>query len=165
MADTKAEPRGSVESNGDSGTVALRSAFTDDELRGIGSFSDALELIANKGLGAPENFEAYGTGFKVVDKATLVGVPFMMLEWRFSDGDFGRFVSFSGVTEDGRKIIVNDGSTGVREQLENVSASRESKGMKASAPLLVREGLRVSEYDYTDEKGNKSRAKTYYLAD
>jgi hypothetical protein len=24
-------------------------------------------------------------------------------------------------------------------------------------------GLRVSEYDYEDEKGNKSRAKTYYI--
>src|SRR3546814_1618099 len=42
---------------------------------------------------------------------------FIALAWRFNPCDFGEFVTMMVVTEDGRKFIVNDGGSGICQQL------------------------------------------------
>ncbi len=130
------------------------------ELRGIGSFEDALALVQDK-LGDTINAEKeLGTGFRVLngpDKDRLLGVSFIILSMDFNEGDQGAFVSFLCVTENGGKFIVNDGSTGVYKQLDEYRL----RGGKPGG-LLVNGGLRKSEYD-KEIDGRMTKAVTYYL--
>lgn len=155
--------------------------FSTEELRNITTFDDAVNAAAEK-HGVVEDFaEEYGSGFAVVDKEIFVNKPLVLLEWRFTDGDFGdKFVSAVVVAKDGSKGIVNDGSTGIRDQLEQISF-RDGK----FGGLMIAKGLRVSEYkicpnkacgvprkpnvDECPECGDTSTerrtGKTYYLDD
>ena len=102
--------------------------FTDDQLAEIQSFNDLSALFDAEGV-TVDSLEDYGTGFEVVEsKDQLIGKPFIILEWRFNDGDYGVFVSALLVTEDNRKMILNDGSSGIRAQLESVTKRREARG-------------------------------------
>lgn len=142
---------------------ANKPVLSDDDLYGITSFTEAMQF-ADTGNGV-EDYADYGTGFEVVDKETLLRTPFVILEWRFHDGDIGEFVSFSAVTEDGRKVVVNDGSTGILQQLRKVSDKRIENGVPdPQTRLLVKKGLRVSRYKFLDDKGKERDAATYYLA-
>ena len=133
------------------------SAFDDADLASVGSFSDAMELLSASGLIAEDFASSYGTGFTVLDtkdKARLVGVDFMILEWAFNTGENGEFVSAAIVTEPGEKLILNDGSTGIRDQLRTVTATRLARGVPhadAYKALLVK-GLRESTYPTLDGK-------------
>jgi len=151
------------------------SRIGDDELHEIKSFQDAFDLLGADF--APEDYsEAYGTGFIVLsDKSRLEGVSFVIVEWRFSDGKYGEeseFASLVVVTEPGEKFIVNDGSTGIKDQLKKVTQMRVERGAspeQAHRGLLVRGGLNKSEYEYesTNAKTGKTEmlpATTYYLA-
>jgi len=144
----------------------------DAELGAIQSFADAMELLRAHGMTVADITEEYGTGFDVLDdKRQLVKVPFLILTWRFTEGDHGKFVSMTIVTREpggvSRKLIVNDGSTGIRQQMETISEARlqqfEGDMNKAHAGLLVPKGLRISEYDYVNDKGVKTPAATFYL--
>jgi hypothetical protein len=133
-------------------------APTDDMYRDIKSLQDALTL-ARETYGEPQDVsEVLGNGFNVLptaDKGRLVGVPFLIMEWRFYQGDQGEAVALMLVTEQGEKLIVNDGSTGIREQLKSLPRK----------PVIVRRGLVCSDYDYTNPAtGEVSRATTYYLS-
>jgi hypothetical protein len=166
-------PKGSGETEHYSGTSAL----TQDELRVISDFRSAMEAVENA-TGVPvEDASDYGTGFDVLStdaKGTLCGVPFVIVEWRFNEGDAGEFVSVSLVTEDGRKLVLNDGSTGIYQQLKEITGERLARGITAQTGLAVRKGLRVNEYEYSPTLGravkrgesapDKAKAKTYYLA-
>lgn len=144
-----------------SGTV-VPLGFDEATLRGIANFADALALA-----GPVESVTEYlGTGFRVLptsEKSTLVGVPFLILEWHFSEGDQGEFVSILAVTRNDEKVIINDGSTGIKDQMHQLGDSR---------PLAVPGGLRSSTFYYnstTKETSNRPRegfspATTYYLA-
>lgn len=149
----------------------------DAALASIGSFRDAAALLDRMGVEA-ESASDYGTGFKVVDKATLVGQPFLIIEWRFNDGDFGgrQFVSVAAVTKDDRKVIFNDGGTGVCKQLATVTQQRRDRGHRnPQAGLLVESGLTATSYWFNEDTGETSSqaqsgkgwgpATTYYLAD
>jgi hypothetical protein len=135
--------------------------FDADALAGITSFDDALAL-ATETLGADNIVRAdeeIGDGFILLEKKdSLIGVPLMFLGWDFHMGDFGEFVSAKVVTKDGRKIILNDGSSGLYKQLAEYSAKKKRMG-----GLLVPNGLRKSDYEYEDEKGEKRPATTYYI--
>jgi len=140
--------------------------FSDDQLAAIQSWADAEKLVAAAGVPV-ENFDDYGTGFKVLeDKGKLIKEPFVILEHRFSQGDKGLFASLVIVVKStNQKLIINDGSTGIRDQLLKVDEKRTEKGIDVRIPIVVPNGLRVSEYDYADDKtGEVSRAKTYYLS-
>jgi len=140
--------------------------FTDDQLADIQSFNDLQALFEAEGT-VVDSFEDYGTGFDVVDsKDQLIGKPFIILEWRFNDGDYGVFVSCLVVTEDNRKMILNDGSSGIRAQLESVTKRREAAGSdQPQRGLMCKRGLTVSRYQYVDSASGESRpAATYYLA-
>jgi len=148
---------------------AQRTIFSDEQLQAIGGIDDALALFDGEAL---DSFADYGTGFRIVrDKRQLVDVPFVILEWRFTSGDMGGFVSFAAVTQSNDKVIVNDGSTGIREQLERVTMTRQKRGHNMPQHWLrVMGGLRMSEYevDVPDERTGivtKRKAATFYLAE
>lgn len=142
--------------------------YGDDALAEMKSFEDVLATLPADFAEFGTDFSDYGTGFEVLDrKDPLVGVPFGIVEWRFNQGDKGEFVSAAIITEDGRKLVINDGSTGVRDQLHEVTNKRAAHGVPEEARqriLKCRKGLRVSRYEYTDDKGNTSQAQTFYLA-
>lgn len=142
--------------------------FIDADLATITDFSSAIEALNAAGVEV-ESSTDYGTGFEILkDKDMLKGVDFVILEWRFNDSDKyeGDFVSATLVTKDGRKLILNDGSTGIRDQLRMITNLRIKNGHpKPQAGILVRNGLTKSEYNYTDEKGKTAKAATYYLSE
>jgi len=149
--------------------------FGDEALTGITSWNDAAVLLDSAGIPA-ESMADYGTGFSVVDKARLIGVDLMILQWRFNEGDYEKgFVSVEAVTRNGEKVIFNDGSTGIRDQLHTVTAQRLAAGHPhPQAGLTVLGGLTCSNYYYnedTAERSTKARegkgwipASSYYLA-
>lgn len=73
-------------------------------------------------------------------------------------------------------VIVNDGSTGIRDQLRKMitrntgedaflmTHTELNRHATATPPIKAEFGLRVSEYDYTDAAGAVSRASTWYIA-
>lgn len=145
--------------------------FQDADLMGIGDFDSAVAALVAAGVEIDKSTD-YGTGFSILptkDKISLVGVDFLIVEWRFNDSDKfegAAFVSALVVTKDGRKLILNDGSTGIYQQLRLITAARiKREHNQPQAGVLVRGGLSRSEYDYVDEKGKKSAASTYYLSE
>lgn len=136
--------------------------YDETELRGITSFDDALRLADEKFGGVESASKIMGTGFSVLDtslKQTLIGVTFIILSMDFNEGDQGPFVSLLVVDRDGRRYVVNDGSTGIYAQCEEY-AIRTGDQWK---PLRVDGGLRKSEYDKVLDNGEVTHAVTYYL--
>lgn len=132
-----------------------------EALAEVTSFADAVALAQQ--VYGQENVvvasDVLGDGFKMLDnKSQLLGVGFFAVSWNFSMGDHGEFVAVKLVTEDDRKLVITDGSTGVYAQL-----AAYSKNTGRYGGLFVRKGLRVSEYTYEDEKGNEKDARTFYL--
>lgn len=159
-----AEQKKTEEAAAEGSKELSKAIFTVDELQGIESFDDALKLAAEK-YGA-ENIalasDVIGDGFKLLEnKDQLCGVQMLILSWTFNMGDFGEYASARIVThEDGatRKFVVNDGSTGIRDQLMSYEAKTGRQG-----GLLVSKGFRRSDYEFEDEKGKKQKGTTYYL--
>lgn len=148
-----------------------KQALTKEQRQEIGSFADALKYAeqAAVSLGLPgvaKATDVFGDGYKLTEKSELVGKRMVVVDWHFSDGDFGPagFVSVNAVLADDTRVVFNDGSTGVRDQLTDFTLKLKSTLNIARQPIVCEDGLRVSEYDYEDAKGNVSRAKTYYLA-
>lgn len=135
--------------NGEIIPIVHETSLTDDVMRSIGqsgnAFADAMAIAEQLGVAVVDIAEEIGTGFQLLpkeQKGTLVGVPFIILRWRIHDGDFDSvFASASLVTEDGRKLIVVDGSTGICEQLRSLM-------LKTGRASWVRcpRGLRASQY-------------------
>lgn len=101
----------------------------------------------------------------LVQKESLIAVPFLAVNWRFNDNETGTFVSVEFMSQAGERGVFNDGGTGVMAQLAAITAERESAGHKfPRSGRLVRRGLRVSRYTFTNEKGKEQQAETYYLA-
>lgn len=154
-------------------------SITDDALASIKSFDDAVALLnAQFGTESAESISDYGTGFTLItDKNVLIGIPFLIVQWRFNEGDYSsEFVSAELVTQAGDKIILNDGSTGIYRQLRGVTDQRIKAGKTANAyaGLAVPKGLTRTDYWFnedTKETSSKPQtgkgwgpAKTYYLA-
>lgn len=160
-----------IQESADEATTELVTSvprYSDDELLSVQSFDDALRLATQ--YYGEENLvradETIGNGFRLLaDKDTLIDVPFIALAWRFNPGDYGEFVTMMVVTQDGRKFIMNDGSTGISQQLATyTNASGRHGGM------IVPRGLTRSDYEYEDHsmldsEGNPTKrpAHTYYL--
>lgn len=145
----------------------IKSSVWDEEtLRGITDFQSAMELAAREYGPVVSADQELGDGFTLLatdGKKRLVGLPMFLLEWTFNDGDFGKFVSIRCVVQnpDGgmSRYIINDGSSGIADQL-----ARYTKRSGKMGALLVKRGLRASEYDYEDPTtGEKRPAVTYYL--
>jgi len=128
--------------------VAVPLITNDEETMGaIKSFDDAIAVLAAAGVELHDSKE-YGDGFDVADKNELVGVPFVILGMKFSEGEYGGngFVIIHLVTKDGRKLIITDGSTGIRAQAEKYAA----RGLVAG--VVFRDGLIRSDFRYVDDK-------------
>lgn len=102
----------------------------------------------------------FGDGSEFIrDKEKLVGVPLMILDWRFIvDEETGReYVNVLVMNQQGNKARFNDGSTGVYEQLKSVTDQYGVIG------ITCKFGLRKSEYT-KEVDGKKEKAVTYYLS-
>lgn len=153
--DKATEETGTVEEVNTTGEVmAVPSTFSREELSGISSWDDAMRLAqAEYGTIVTADTEI-GDGFRLADeddKKWLVGVPLFLLEWTFRAGDFAEdYVSIRAISQnpDGAstKWIINDGGTGICRDLRDFSQKTGRFG-----GLLVRNGLRVSEYMVDNE--------------
>jgi hypothetical protein len=139
-------------------TPAIPNLIDDEEvLSSIKTLDDALAFVNDHGI-AVADIEDFGTGFHPVDKATLVGVPFVALGHKFVTGDFGPMVVIFAVTKNNDKVIIVDGSTGIKAQLEGYA----KRGL--NGPFKVERGLTRSDYTYKDKNGNEKSATTFYLS-
>jgi hypothetical protein len=105
-------------------------------------------------------------GVALLDKAELVGVPFLITGLWFQPGaNDVNYVYVEGVTKEGEEFTINDSSTGIRAQLTEYlgrSGRLPEAGETVALRLLVSNGLRVSEYDVMD-KGRTKKSRTHYL--
>ena len=136
---------------------AVPSMISDDVLSEVKSFDDVLALFNLSGIVA-ESMKDDGAGFDMVEKSTLVG----------DSGD--KFVYVQAMTKHGEKVSFTDGSTGIKDQLQNVTSQRMTRGHAfPTAGLLVMGGLVRS--DYTVKIPNKNGelvptpATTFYLSE
>lgn len=141
-----------------------RPLITENEeaLRSIGSFADALEMLADAGVEV-HSTEEFGHGFKVLasaDKDRLVGVPFLILGYRLNESNLNDegFSSVFLVTQRDEKWILNDGGTGIHAQLAKYRSHNIDSG------IMVKEGLIRSDYEWEDDKGAMRPGTTYYLS-
>lgn len=133
--------------------------FQDETLREITSFDEAFAAAQDAFGGVIDASQEIGTGFDLLNteaKDSLSGVPFIIVEMAFNHGDMGEFVSVVAVTEHNRRVIFNDGSTGIYKQLKQLNDRTGRVG-----GILVKGGLRRSDYPATDER---PAGTTYYLA-
>lgn len=145
----------------------VKRLFSDQELRELNGFDDFTKLIASRSdVEVIDAAKVIGDGFTLTDnKRQLIDVPFLIVDYRFSKSDKFKdengepleFATVRLITKNDQKLIVNDGSTGIRDQLKQINNGQ-------SSVVWVGRGLRVSEYTYTDEKGRQSEAETFYLS-
>jgi hypothetical protein len=107
-------------------------------------------------------------GIDLLDKAELIGKPFLITEVRFQTSTRGYdMVYVNAQFKDGTVFQFVDSSSGVKTQIENFLELKEimPKGNDEIVPikLLILKGLRVSEFVATDERGREKKARTYYL--
>lgn len=131
---------------------------SDAVLSEISSFDDAMRVVNDVfGGNIVEADKELGTGFSVLDnKNVLIGVPFIAVKIDQHTGDHGLFTSLHVVTAEGRKYIVNDGSTGIHDQIVELY---KRKPAMVGMPLMVRRGLRRSDYQHPEH----GPSTTYYL--
>jgi hypothetical protein len=137
------------------------SLFAAPQLRAIGSLEDAIAL-GTEILGTPmvDAADEIGNGFEILrsdQKHLLIDQPFYVLTVDFQEGDIGPFCSALIVTEGGKKYVLNDGGTGIYQQLEDWCNTQNKRG-----GMMVNHGLRESKYDLPEEYGG-GVGTTYYL--
>lgn len=143
----------------------------------------------NKAFGLPENYEPesleeleefwqeqggiiefQGSAWDLMkDKKELVGKPFVIADVRFYKGNFGDACAVMAIleTRDQRKVVFNDGSTGVFQQVQGMVKRTNRKG-----GFRCPNGLRASEYKFIEKDfdGNplpgaeEKLATTFYIA-
>lgn len=102
---------------------------------------------------------------KLDDKSLLINVPFYINRFWFTEGEMGDFAvahcvtstpvnTSTGMTS---KIILTDGSTGIFKQLREYAKKTGKSGQ-----VIIRHGLRVSQYTADTDQGPKA-AETFYL--
>lgn len=106
-------------------------------------------------------------GVEIVDKAELVGKPFLITQvWLDMGSNEVLYLYVNGVHQDGSTFTFNDSSTtGVKAQMLQHLVSKGidlQPGAVQDVKIVIPRGLRVSVYDVSD-LGRTKRAKTYYL--
>lgn len=140
------------------------SVYSRDELKAISSFDDAVRLATEVHGTLTYADQELGDGFALLTKEQknlLCGVPILLLEWKFRGGDFGNFVTMrvAARNPDGTmsKYVVNDGSTGIAEQLADYQQNTGRTG-----GMFVGKGFRRSDYE-VEINGETREASTFYL--
>jgi hypothetical protein len=112
--------------------------------------------------------ETFQGGSNVRDKKELLGRPFMIGRATFRTGDYGPYVSLTCVDPANEEFVLNDGSSGIYKQMVDYLHAKGRLDSSITRPdsqeydlrLLVRRGVRVSEYETDSGKP----ARTYYLS-
>lgn len=129
-------------------------SFDDADLAQVKSFADATALVGEE---ATNIADVLGTGFSILpssDKDKLIGVPFIVLEYKQHEGSKGTYASLLVVTRDDEKYVINDGGTGIPRQLDSLT----SKQIPVVG-LYVPKGIKKSVYDHPEH----GESVTYYL--
>lgn len=127
--------------------ISRNERFSDANLRQITTMEQAI-AAAREVYGDVLNVgDHLGTGFSVLDreeKMKLVDVPFFILHMSFNEGDHGEegFVSLTIMTGDDKRFVINDGSSGIRSQCEELVTENQGR----FGGYMVHGGLRMSEY-------------------
>jgi hypothetical protein len=110
-----------------------------------------------------EEFDGGGQWELLKEKDELIDVSFIIAKVRFNDNEKGKFASVCCYLDGGRKVIFNDGGSGVYAQLQ-----RWTEKNNRDTGIACPKGLRRSDYFYDEEQPDgttvKRPAKTYYLA-
>jgi hypothetical protein len=132
------------------------------------SWDAAVGFLKENGVAIEHAAAVLVDEFPEVDKKDLVNVEFVLFNWTISEdgGDYGsQFVTCRGITRTGNRFRFSDGSTGVYRQLVKLTSDRLKDGSATpNGGLMCGKGLTKSEYTYTDEKGKKTPAVTYYIS-
>lgn len=120
------------------------SAYSQDVIAGIVSFDDALAAAS-----AVHGDVQSSQGFRIAsehDKAALLGLPMVLMEWYFLAGDYGNeYVEANVVVQYADKSTgkwtLRDGSTGMRAELRAYTDSTKKTG-----GLVCPAGLRASTF-------------------
>lgn len=143
-----------------------------DELNAVTSYQDALKLIGIDQITA-ENEALLGwdtNPFESVDKSQLIGIPHLIVQWRFIAGDFGEYAIAHAIArlDNGTDwlVLYADGSkSGIYDQLRQLTASRLADGHEhPQQGALIRGGLTESNYEVEGADGSMIAGTTYYLS-
>lgn len=119
-----------------------------------------------------------GSAYQVIEKEQLLDIPFAIVDVRIWSSDkfgrdamsvmimtkdpllTGRTDPVTGEREERQLFVINDGSTGIFEQVKGTISRTGRKG-----GFICPGGLRKSEYVYHDPFGNDpdKQATTYYI--
>lgn len=146
--------------------IAMSKADTPENktLRGLTSLDDVFRFIESEYGGIIDVSDEIGDGFAMIeDKGQLVGKEMALINWKIVDGDHGTFVFVRAMTRDEQRVMFIDGSTGICDQLLELSSRTGRFG-----GMHVKRGLRRSDYEYedTDAKTGETKMKpatTFYL--
>lgn len=142
-----------------------KSAVATGEVEDSTTLSEAVQIrLAELGLTIDD--VTYKQEYPIVDKASLVGVPFYIERWRFglSKNFAHEYVSAEIIRLDnGLTGTLFDSGSGIYEQMSDISDKRERQGKPANEALYCPEGLTVSSYAADADKGRPA-GTTYYLA-
>jgi hypothetical protein len=160
--------------------VAIAESFRSTKLMSVmqnnAKTLTTLDDVASSFGNALIEWDVISPSYDVALKDVFEGVPFVILAWRFTESKKYQtraaegnlipawFVSILVAPYDdggnlGNKVIINDGSTGIYKQLEQVS---DQFGVFGGVKCA--KGLRKSVYDYEAPDGTVSEATTWYLA-
>lgn len=131
--------------------------ISEQELAQASTFADLQELM-NAAYGETVNIaNVAGDGFVPLDdKSRLVQTPFIIVTAELHDSEaYGKVAVLRVVTEDNKRYKIRDMSSGIRDQV---------KTMARTGNILCPNGLRVSNYTFTNDQGKEQSASTYYLA-
>lgn len=101
------------------------------------------------------------------DKDQLIGKPFIIVSVKVNQGNFGPFVTLTCLGKGNEKFVINDGSTGIADQMADLV-----RRFGPEKPIYVPNGLRRSDYFVDndtqaiskDPRPNSFKQSTYYLA-
>lgn len=135
------------------------------------TYDEMLAFLSTLGAETIETADVVIDLWPLWDKSKLVNVPFAILGYDFTEGDFvteqgdkTQYVIVRFITKDGRRGRFADGSTGISKQLAYYEERRTALGKTNRAVLKLENGLSESTYETKDEKGKVIKATTYYLA-
>lgn len=120
--------------------------------------------------GAGGLVEFQGSVYDIVQKSTLVGVPFAIVDIRFYKGSYGDACAVMCLVEDEdsgrvRRVVFNDGSTGIYRQCLNAVTRNGRRGGFACPRGLRRSDYTYQETDFDGQPiGDPRPASTYYIA-
>lgn len=142
--------------------------YSDDDLREIETFDDLVASLNAAGLELIDTDDYLGSGSTVLvkqERMRLVGVPFVVMQWNFTEskdhaGAWFVYVEVMTV-KDGVRYAFTDGSKfGIRDQLATITMrTKRFNGAQA------KRGLAHRDYEYIDPyTGDTNKVNVYSIA-